>query len=157
MFLHTYVNRCDKYNASDQENSTGVDLNIFPSHMTQEIWVEAHNKLETTDYEHMIKDADCPLSFFKKLPQGVLEILSSQEFTYLRWQSPWPLNFDHQTQSVHPSVEVSICVKFEGIPSRHSKDIEFTRMGRMDWWTTIKHNASDHGCRHCRSITRKCA
>lgn len=45
------------FNASTRENHAEVVMNIFPSHMNMDIWVEARNKLGTVESEHLRKDA----------------------------------------------------------------------------------------------------
>lgn len=48
-----------------QNNSGQVALNIFPNHMTLDIWVKAENELGTVESEHLMEDAD----WFGKLMQ----------------------------------------------------------------------------------------
>ncbi|XP_038590659.1 interleukin-6 receptor subunit beta isoform X1 [Micropterus salmoides] len=56
--LNVIVTSTQTYSVSTQENCAIVSMKIYPSHMTLDIWVEAHNKLGKIESEHLIEDAN---------------------------------------------------------------------------------------------------
>ncbi len=57
MLLKSFVSSAQTYNVTTYENSADVSLDIFPHHMTLEIWVEARNELGKIESEHLKEDA----------------------------------------------------------------------------------------------------
>lgn len=63
-----FVNSGPTYSVQTHENRSTVSMDIFPNHMSLEIWVEAHNKLGKVESEHLKEDA----GWFGKLNSIVL-------------------------------------------------------------------------------------
>ncbi|XP_023142060.2 interleukin-6 receptor subunit beta isoform X2 [Amphiprion ocellaris] len=65
-----------------------VPLNVFPSFMLLDIWVEAHNKLGTIESEHLKKDANY---FVKTNPPSDVTVISEKSFPtslLINWAHP---------------------------------------------------------------------
>ncbi|XP_076614162.1 interleukin-6 receptor subunit beta [Chaetodon auriga] len=65
------------YNVTTTLNQAQVPLEIYPHHMTLEIWVEAHNKLGNIESEHLKEDAGW---FVKTNPPSDVKIISEKSF-----------------------------------------------------------------------------
>lgn len=75
--LHVKVISALAYNNSSTSNSAQVSLDVFPNHMTMEIWVEARNKLGTVESEHLKEDAGW---FVKTNPPSDVNVISEKSF-----------------------------------------------------------------------------
>ncbi|KAM9338384.1 interleukin-6 receptor subunit beta [Symphorus nematophorus] len=75
------------------ENGSQVTLDIFPHHMTLEIWVEARNKLGQTESEHLKEDAGW---FVKTNPPKNISVISEKAFStslLINWTHPIPSQY----------------------------------------------------------------
>lgn len=57
MILNSCVNSGQSHNVQTRQNHAKVSLEIYPNHMTLEIWVEARNELGKIESEHLKEDA----------------------------------------------------------------------------------------------------
>ncbi|XP_062290048.1 interleukin-6 receptor subunit beta isoform X1 [Scomber scombrus] len=76
------------FNTSTDKSSAKVTLEIFPNHMTLEIWVEAKNELGTVESEHLREDAGW---FVKTNPPSDVKVFSEKSFPtslLINWTQP---------------------------------------------------------------------
>ncbi|XP_053195952.1 interleukin-6 receptor subunit beta isoform X2 [Scomber japonicus] len=86
--LHVKVITPQTFNTSTYKNSAQVTLEIFPDHMTLEIWVEAKNGLGKVESEHLREDAGW---FVKTNPPSDVKVISEKSFPtslLINWTQP---------------------------------------------------------------------
>lgn len=82
-----------KYSMSTTENSASVTMDIFPNHMLLDISVEAENKLDTVESEHLIRESAW---FVKTNPPSHVRAISEDGFPtslLINWTHPIPEDY----------------------------------------------------------------
>ncbi|XP_026153570.1 interleukin-6 receptor subunit beta isoform X1 [Mastacembelus armatus] len=117
----------ENFSMSTDENHTEVRLNVFPNHMTMEVWVEARNKLGTAESEHLKVDAGW---FVKTNPPSDVRVISEPSFPaalLINWTQPIEKYYLRLTYQIRYCPEGSQSWTYVP-PEDIAKDIESFRL-----------------------------
>ncbi|KAM9821019.1 interleukin-6 receptor subunit beta [Neosynchiropus ocellatus] len=88
MWSFFFVRRVPTHSQPTEQNFVQVPLEIFPNHLTLDIWVDAHNALGTVTSELLSDNANC---FVKVNPPKNVTVISEDTLPYsllLNWDLP---------------------------------------------------------------------